>query len=712
MIIGVGDFLKIIKKNVKVHDEALLIKAFEFAKEAHKEQKRESGAPYIIHPIEVAILVSEYKLDVNSVIAALLHDTVEDTDTTMDDIKNNFGQEIAYLVDGLTKISDANFSSRTEKNAENFRKLILSTAKDIRILIIKLFDRLDNIRTLSGIKSKERRDLIANETLMIYVPLAERIGMYRLKLELEDLCFAELLPDERNKIIKQTKEATKNHKNIIDYILKDLITKVKFENKIDCQIFGRTKRPYSIWKKMLRKSVSFEKIFDLIAFRIIVSDIKDCYKVFGCISTNYVIVPDTFDDYISRPKANGYQSIHIIVIGPRNVKIEVQIRTEEMNYVAEYGIASHWLYKQNLKNDKYLKEYNYLKQLISNLENADYSVENFKDLTCELYEDEVFCYTPLGDIINLPIGSTGLDFAYAIHRDIGNRCSGIKINGVLSQFKTQLKSGDEVEILTSKTPQIHEEWLELVKTAKAKAEIKSFIRKSKQKEFEEIGRKEIKAILDDFGLTINDNLVEKNINKISEGKTVSEIYALIAQNRIKKKNFIKAIFPDFQKEKEEKLDENKKIKIRLQNNNTSTNQQGIEGLDKNIAYKYAKCCYPVPPEDIVGVVNSGVGITVHRKTCKTLETIEPERIIDLEWNNDNNAKYVAKVNITFDSKPGLLAKVINLCSEKKMNIIGITTVNESDLYQEIELKVEVKNADELNTFKASVRGIQGVIDLK
>ena len=289
MIISVGDFLKIIKKNVKVHDEALLIKAFEFAKEAHKEQKRESGAPYIIHPIEVAILVSEYKLDVNSVIAALLHDTVEDTNTTIDDIKNNFGQEIAYLVDGLTKIRDANFSSRTEKNAENFRKLILSTSKDIRILIIKLFDRLDNIRTLSGIKSKERRDLIANETLMIYVPLAERIGMYKLKLELEDLCFAELLPDERNKIIKQTKEATKNHKNIIDYILKDLITKVKFENKIDCKIFGRTKRPYSIWKKMLRKSVSFEKIFDLIAFRIIVSDIKDCYKVFGCISTNLLL---------------------------------------------------------------------------------------------------------------------------------------------------------------------------------------------------------------------------------------------------------------------------------------------------------------------------------------------------------------------------------------------------------------------------------------
>lgn len=711
MIVSAREFLEIIRKNIKVNNEDLIIKAFEFAKEAHKNQKRDSGAPYIIHPIEVAIMVSEYKLDEKSVAAALLHDTVEDTDTTIEDIKKNFGQEVAYLVDGLTKISNANFTSRTEQNAENFRKLILSTSKDIRILIIKLFDRLNNIRTIDGIKDKARRERIANDTLMIYVPLAERIGMYKLKLELEDLCFEIILPEERKKIIKETKEATRNQKNIIDDILKKLTTKIIFEDKVKCRIFGRTKRPYSIWKKMKRKSVSFEKLLDIIAFRVIVNDIQECYKVLGCVSTNYIVVPDTFKDYISRPKANGYQSIHIVIIGPKNVKIEIQIRTEDMNRVAEYGIASHWLYKQNLKSDKYLEEYNYLKKLVQNLENNDYSTENFEDLKYEIYEDEIFCYTPLGDIINLPVGSTGIDFAYAIHREVGNNCSGVKINGVLSQFKTPLQSGDEIEILTSKTPQVREEWLSLVKTAKAKAEIKAFIRNSRQKEFEELGRQEIENLAKELNLSINDDLIEKNLQKFNKGKTVTEIYALIAQDKIKKKDFIKTLFPDFEKSKtkEEAFDSKRIMKIKM---HSTTDQKGIAGLDKNIAYKYAKCCYPVPPEEIVGVVNNGIGITVHRKDCKTLQTIHADRIIDLEWNTGIDTKYVAKINLILDSKPGILAKVVNLCAEKKLNIIGISTVNESDIYQEIELKIEVKDSNELNNFKGSARSIQGVMDIK
>ena len=463
-----------------------------------------------------------------------------------------------------------------------------------------------------------------------------------------------------------------------------------FENKIKCRIFGRTKRPYSIWKKMKRKSISFEKLLDIIAFRVIVRDIQECYKVLGCVSTNYIVVPDTFKDYISKPKANGYQSIHIVIIGPKNVKIEIQIRTEDMDKVAEYGIASHWLYKQNLKSDKYLEEYNYLKRLVQNLENSDYSTENFEDLKYEIYEDEIFCYTPLGDIINLPIGSTGLDFAYAIHRDVGTNCSGVKINGILSQFKTQLKSGDEVEILTSKTPQVREEWLSLVKTTKAKAEIKSFIRNSRQKEFEELGRHEIENLAKELNLNINDDLIEKNLQKFNKGKAISEVYALVAQDKIKKRDFIRTLFPDFErtKTKEEAFDNKRIMKIKM---HTTQNQQGIAGLDKNIAYKYAKCCYPVPPEEIVGVVNNGIGITVHRKNCPTLKTIKADRIIDLEWNISNNTKYVAKINLVLDSKPGILAKVVNLCAEKKINIIGISTINESDVYQEIELKIEVKN---------------------
>lgn len=712
MIIDEVEFLNIIKKNTKITDEALLLKAYNFAKEAHKFQKRDGGEPYFIHPMEIAIMLSEYKLDESSVIAGLLHDTVEDTPTTLKDIKKNFSDEIAYLVDGLTKIENVKFQSRTEKNAENFRKLILTTAKDIRVLIIKLNDVLHNMRTIYGIKDKERRDRFSNETLMIYVPLAERIGMYKLKLELEDLCFEELFPVEREEILKNIKKAKKNQKNIIDDILKKLSLKISFESGINCKIIGREKRPYSVWKKMQKKSISFEKLRDIIAFRVIVKNIQDCYRVLGCISSNYVMVPDTFKDYINKPKLNGYQSIHIVVVGPKNVKIEIQIRTEEMNKVAEYGVASHWMYKQNIKNESNLNQYNILKELVQNLEKEDFNIENFEDLKYEIYEDEIFCYTPKGDIINLPIGSTGIDFAYAIHRDIGNRCCGIKINGVLSQFKTPLHSGDDVEIITAKTIQINEEWLNFVKTTKAKSDIKSYLKNSRLTEFEKIGREDVKAISKEISIPITDDLIEKNIAKFSQGKSIQEIYSLIAQGKIKKKEFLKVLFPNLEKEKlkDDSILEKGKTKIKIASSNKE--QIGVQGLDKNVAYKYAKCCYPIPPDVIVGVVNSGTGITVHKKNCKVLKTIKDERIIDLEWNNELDNKYIAKILMTLESTSGILAKVVNLCAEKKINIIALTTLNESEFYQELELKIEIKNAEELNNLKASLRSIKGVIDIK
>ena len=711
MIIDEVDFLNTIKKNTKITDEALLLKAYNFAKEAHKFQKRDGGEPYLVHPVEIAIMVSEYKLDENSVIAGLLHDTVEDTPTTLKDISKNFGEEVCYLVNGLTKIENAKFQSRTEKNAENFRKLILTTAKDIRVLIIKLIDVLNNMRTISGIKDKERRDRFSSETLMIYVPLAERIGMYKLKLELEDLCFKELFPLEREEILRNIKKTKKNQKNIIDDILKKLSLKIKFESGINCKIIGREKRPYSVWKKMQKKSISFEKLRDIIAFRVIVKNLQDCYRVLGCINSNYVMVPDTFKDYINKPKVNGYQSLHIVVVGPKNVKIEIQIRTEEMNKVAEYGVASHWMYKQNIKKEKNLNEYNILKELVQNLEKEDFNIENFEDLKYEIYEDEIFCYTPKGDIINLPIDSTGIDFAYAIHRDVGNRCCGVKINGVLSQFKTPLHSGDDVEIITAKTVQINEEWLNFVKTAKAKSEIKAYLRNSRLAEFEKIGREDVKTIAKELSVSITDDLIEKNISKFNQGKTIQEIYSLIAQGKIKKKELIKILFPNLEKDKlkDDVIIEKgaTKIKIGAPNNG----QIGVQGLDKNVAYKYAKCCYPIPPDEIVGVVNSGVGITVHRKNCKTLKNIKDERIIDLEWNNELDNKYIAKMVLTLESIPGILAKVVNLCAEKKLNIIALTTLNESEFYQELELKIEIKNTEELDNFKASLRSIKGLIDI-
>lgn len=710
-MLNAEEFVSLIKKHIKVKNEEVLKKAFLFSEKAHQNQKRDSGEPYFIHPLSIAIETSEYKLDEDSVIAALLHDTVEDTTLTINDIEKFFGSNVAYLVDGLTKIDTVKFRSKTEKNAENFRKLLLATAKDIRVLVIKLLDRLDNMRTIFGIKDLERRERITNETLMIFVPLAERIGMYKLKLELEDLCFRVLFPTEREAIVKNIKKTKKNEKNIIDDILKKLALKVTFENHINCKIFGREKRPYSIWKKMHKKSVSFEKLKDIIAFRIIVKNLQDCYKVLGCLNSNYIMVPNTFKDYISKPKLNGYQSLHIVIIGPKNIKIEVQIRTEEMNRVAEYGVASHWLYKQNIKKEDSLNKYNILKTLVQNLENSEYSSENFEDIKYELYDDEIFCYTPMGDIINLPIGSTGIDFAYAIHRDIGNRCCGVKVNGNLIQLKKPLNSGDEVEIVTAKTIQVHEEWLSFVKTAKAKAEIKVYIRNSRQKEFEKIGREEIKNLSSEIKFNIDDELIEKNISKFNNIKSVNELYALVAQGKLKKKELVKVLFPELERDKAKinLLNEKDLLKIKISN---PQNSFGIQGLDKNVAYKYAKCCYPIPPNEIVGVVNSGTGITVHRKDCKLLQAIEYERIIGLEWDNNNKSKYIARILLTFESIPGVLAKVVNLCSEKKINIIGLTTLNESEFYQELELKIEVANTDELENFEASLRGIKGIMDIK
>ena len=710
MIIEKSYFLETVKKNIKVKNEDLLSKAYDFASDAHKNQKRDGGAPYFVHPLEIAIIISEFKLDENSVIAGLLHDVVEDTQYELKDIEKLFGEEIAYLVNGLTKIENVQFKSQTEKNAENFRKLILSTAKDIRVLIIKLIDRLHNIRTLNGISDPNRRQRIANETIMIYIPLAERIGMYKLKLELEDLCFKELFPLEREEIIKNIKKAKRNKKNVIEDIVKKLNMQLNFEAKINCKIKGREKRPYSVWKKMHKKSISFEKLLDIIAFRIITKDLQDCYKVLGFINSNYVMVPDTFKDYISKPKINGYQSLHMVIIGPKNVKMEIQIRTESMDRINEYGVASHWMYKQNIKESDNWKEYNFIKKLVQNIENMDYDAENYEDLKFEFSEDEIFCYTPKGDIINLPIGSTGIDFAYAIHRDVGNKASGVKINGVLSQFKTTLKSGDEVEILTSKTAQVNDEWLNFVKTAKAKGEIKVYIRNSRQKEFEKIGREDVENINKEFKINITDELIEKNIINFKMGKTPEEIYRLIAEGKIKKKELVNAIYPDF--EKEEKLsDEQILTKIKI-NQTSNTDNLGIQGLDKNTAYKYAKCCYPIPPEEIVGVVNSGIGITVHKKNCQTLKNIENERIIYLDWNTNEINKYIAKMVISMDSIPGIFAKVINACAEKKINIIAVSTLNESELYQEVELKIEVKNSKELEHFKAYLRSVKGIIDIR
>jgi GTP pyrophosphokinase len=465
--------------------------------------------------------------------------------------------------------------------------------------------------------------------------------------------------------------------------------------------------PYSVWKKMQKKSISFEKLLDIVAFRIITKNLQDCYKVLGCVNSSYVMIPDTFKDYISKPKLNGYQSLHLAIVGPGLVKMEIQIRTEEMNIIAEYGVASHWMYKQNIARESSLKQYNYIKELVLNLQNTDYNLENSKVSTYKIYEDEVFCYTPNGDIINLPNGSSGLDFAFAIHKDVGSKCSGIRINGIFTQFKTKLKSADEVEILMSKTIQIHEDWLNYVVTTKAKQEIRQYIRILRQKELEKIGRKYAENWELEFNIKITDELIEKKITNFNKGKTIEEIYALLAEDKIKKRDFLDILFPELEKRKiKEGLILKKRIKIET-NNNLS-----IKELDRNTAYKYAKCCYPIPPDEIVGVINNGRGITIHKKNCSLLKIIKKERILDLEWNLSSGERYITKILIITKVKDNILTKIVNILTDKKMPLVGINIMNKTDYFYEIEVKTEAKNNEEVENLKSSLRSSQEIIEVE
>jgi len=438
------------------------------------------------------------KLDVDSICTALLHDTVEDTEITIDVIKKNFGKDIAYLVDGLTKLTKIRFESNLEKNAENFRKLLVAISGDIRVLIIKLADRLHNMQTIDAIEDKNRRMKISNETLLIFAPLAERIGMYKIKNQLESLAFEQTNPEESKIITENIAKTKKTHKCIIKDIIDKLEEEIEVKEKIDCLIYGREKKPYSIWRKMREKDISFEYLSDIMAFRIIVDDIPTCYKVLGIINSKYKMIPNTFKDYISTPKENGYQSLHTVVIGPQNIKIELQIRTHKMHNIAEFGVASHWLYKHKSKDTKFLKEYKWIRELVTTFEHSKNITKTFKDTKLEVHNDEVFCLTPKGDILNLPKGATVIDFAYEVHSDMGNRCIGGKINGTIVQIKTELSNGDEVEIITSKNSHPSLTWLKFAKTSKTKTEIKHYLRNQKQKEYEKLGRKIIKNYFNSF----------------------------------------------------------------------------------------------------------------------------------------------------------------------------------------------------------------------
>lgn len=694
--------------------EDLLNKAYVFAVKKHGEQLRASGDPYFSHPVEVAGILTEYKLDSASIITALLHDTLEDTETTYEEIAASFGEDIAKLVDGVTKLSKIRLHSEQTGQAENFRKLLLAMSDDIRVLLVKLADRLHNMRTINFIKKPEKRFRIARETMEIYAPLAARIGMDAVKNELEGLSFEQLYPDAYESIQTRLKflreQVVSQVPDVINQLKKDME-----EVNITAQITGREKSIYSIWSKMQQQNINFEQLFDIMAFRIIVNSLDDCYKALGVVHSKYPMIPSRFKDYISTPKPNGYQSIHTGVIGPGKKRIEIQIRTQEMHRVAEIGVAAHWKYKQNENVDG--KQYRWMRELLEILDQTNNPEEFLEHTKLEMYRDQVFCFSPKGDLIELPFGSSPIDFAYAVHSEVGNKCVGVKINGKLKPLRTRLENGDQVEILTSKVQTPSPEWDRFVVTGKAKAAIRRFIRQQKRSQYIELGQQLLSLEYKENKQPVNEK--EATDNKLLEkfcAEDALDLYSKIGEGLITAKEVYTFIHPETKVSKIKEVVKSLTRRKEKPNDKKATRVLPIKGLIPGLSIHYARCCHPLPGDRIVGIVTTGKGVTIHTIDCATLDKYanEPERWLDIAWEDekDDSKVYVSRLKLSLQDEPGSLGVLSAIVAKNEGNIININVVNRTLNFFDMTIDVEVKDLKHLTNIIVALRANSKITNVK
>ena len=685
-------------------DEDALNRAYVFAMKKHGAQLRTSGDPYYSHPVEVAGIVTKFKLDSVSIIAGLLHDTVEDTDTTVEEVRELFGDQVAQIVDGLTKLAKIEQKSANNKQAENFRKLLLAMSEDIRVLLIKLADRLHNMRTLHFC-APEKRARIARETLDIYAPLAERIGMQEVKSELEEIAFAELHKEAHDSIVARLNFLREKDSNLVPKIIEQLQKDME-ENGIKAVVSGREKTPYSIWRKMQQKNASFEQLSDIMAFRIIVDDVATCYQALGIVHSKYHMVPRRFKDYISTPKPNGYQSIHTGVIGPENTRIEIQIRTHEMHEIGEKGVAAHWAYKQGQKAEG--KNFRWIRELLEILEQASNPEEFLENTKLEMYNDQVFCFTPKGDLIGLPVNSTPVDFAYAVHSSVGDTCVGAKINGEIRPLRTVLQNGDQVEILTSKAQHPSTEWERFVVTGKAKAAIRRYVRAYKREQFITLGQEILERLFKGESLEFSEKGLV-NVLPNFEAETIDDIYAKVGEGIVTGWDVLKAVYPGYKQSKLEKVVKSVKLpsfKKIVKPKKSKGEPLKIKGLIPGMAVHFAGCCHPLPGDRIVGIVTTGKGVAVHTIDCKALEKYadEPERWLDIAWGEEaENEMHTGRLKIMLANEPGTLAELSNLIARNSGNIANLNIVNRTVSYFEILVDVEVKDLKHLTDIIAALK---------
>ncbi len=674
-------------------DVERLGRAFAFGRDAHDGQMRASGEPYFTHPIAVANILIDMRLDEDTVITALLHDTVEDCDVTLSTLDQQFGGDVPQLVDGVTKLSRiAIQSSPSSAQAENFRKLLLAMSEDVRVLLVKLADRTHNMRTLSFIKKPDKQQRIARETMDIFAPLAERIGLTRIQQELEDNAFAVLNGEMRQSIINRLDFLTSEAEITIPTIaveLQDTLSRIGLE----CSVSGRMKSAYSIWRKMQNKAVTMDQLADIMAFRVLVPGTADCYAALGQLHQNYPTVMGRFKDYISTPKRNGYQSLHTGVLGPQNHRIEVQIRTPEMHEVAEHGVAAHWIYKETRSRSNSISV-KWIQELVSILDEEAGADEFLEHTKLDLYRDQVFCFTPRGDLISLPRGATAVDFAYAVHTKIGETCNGVRINGKTRQLATELENGDQIEILTAEDAKPKAEWEGFVQTARAKSAIRRFQRAQRVTEFSRIGKTLIEKTFREYGKPFRSRTLERSLAAFGLTR-VEEVFALVGEDRLSPLRVLEKMHPDVIIK--EKADDD-----RRQQRAGRQPQLKISGDDAGVAVTIARCCHPLPGEAIVGIFTTGKGVTVHKVGCTTLSkfTDMPELWLDVSWESGSLRMVNGRLITVLSNEPGSLASLATVISQQGGNISNINLTDRTPDFFKFELDLEVKDVEHMRTIIA------------
>jgi GTP pyrophosphokinase len=730
----IDKLLEKIHNNCNNVDVDMVKKAYYFAEEAHKDQRRESGEPYFIHPVAVAEILAELGMDTNTIVAGLLHDVIEDTEISYDETVELFNAEIANLVEGvtkLTKLGEMEYKTKEEQQADNVRKMLLAMAKDIRVIIIKLADRLHNMRTLKYMPVKKQKNK-AKETLDIYAPLAHRLGMSKIKWELEDLCFRYLHEQEYYDLVHSIAEKRVEREEYIKEIVKDLYEKLKASG-IESDIDGRPKHFYSIYKKMVNKNKSIEEIFDLTAIRVLVNSVKDCYGVLGIVHTIYRPIPGRFKDYIAMPKPNMYQSLHTTVIGPQGKTFEIQIRTFEMHKTAEYGIAAHWKYKegdsakQEQDNQKdFEKKLVWLRDMLEwqkETSDAEEFIEGFK---IDLFSDEVFVFTPKGVVINLCSKATPIDFAYRIHTDVGNKCVGAKVNGKIVPLDYTLKTGEIIEILTSpnaKGPNM--DWLNIAKSNQAKSKIKLWFKKAKKEENilkgKELLEKELKKQSVNYSDIAKGDMYDRLMKRYNI-HSMDDLYALIGFggfsvstliSRLKEDNGL--ISKDREKENKEILSKAIEEQIAKSARQPEPNSNGITVKgESNLMVRFAKCCSPVPGDDILGYITKGRGVSVHRKDCSNLQNLidtDAERVVEVSWGFSQGTAYFAEIQVQADDREGLLADIMSVITELKLQLSAVNANLAKKGSALVTVKIKITSVESLTDLMKRLRRLKGVVDV-